>query len=161
MKPDHSRPLQYCSTVSMAHFLSVSHRMRAEPVFSQSWGHQPCHRYTSWKLSTRKRAASQEAHVWSEQEVTSHCASVADRRRGRCGTWLGGSVQVLLQEGQRADQLSHPGRVEELLCHKLPRRTGQLEEPWSEVELPRIWDQKCNWSLMLMQCHCLYASYVH
>lgn len=29
-------PLQYCSTVSIAHFLSASQRMRAEPVLSLS-----------------------------------------------------------------------------------------------------------------------------
>lgn len=49
-------PWQYCSTVSMAHFLSESQRIRAEPVLSLAWGHQPCHRYTSWWLSTRNRA---------------------------------------------------------------------------------------------------------
>lgn len=52
-------PRQYWSTVSMAHFLSKSHRMRAEPVFSLSWDHQPCHRYTSWWLSTKNRAVTE------------------------------------------------------------------------------------------------------
>ena len=55
-------PLQYCSTVSMAHLLSASQRIRAEPVLSLSWGHQPCHRYTSWKLSTRNNAAGEKNH---------------------------------------------------------------------------------------------------
>ena len=52
-------PLQYCSTVSMAHFLSESQRICAEPVLSPLWGHQPCHRYTSWWLSTRNRPGRQ------------------------------------------------------------------------------------------------------
>lgn len=52
-------PLQYCRTVSMAHFLSESQRIRAEPVLSLSCGHQPCHKYTSWWLSTRNRAKHQ------------------------------------------------------------------------------------------------------
>lgn len=37
-------PLQYRSTVSMAHFLSVAHLIRADPVILFSTGHQPCHR---------------------------------------------------------------------------------------------------------------------
>lgn len=59
--------MQYCRTVSMAHFLSASQRIRAEPVLSLSCGHQPCHRYTSWKLSTRNRAARGGGVVaWSD-----------------------------------------------------------------------------------------------
>ena len=53
-------PLQYCRTVSMAHFLSESQRIGAEPVLSLSCGHQPCHKYTSWWLSTRNRAKQRQ-----------------------------------------------------------------------------------------------------
>lgn len=49
-------PLQYCSAVSMAHFLSLSQRIFADPVHSVSSGCQPCHRYTSMWLSSRNKA---------------------------------------------------------------------------------------------------------
>lgn len=48
--------MQYCSTVSMAHFRSLFQRIFAEPVHCVSSGCQPCHRYTSMWLSSRKRA---------------------------------------------------------------------------------------------------------
>lgn len=38
------QPLQYCNTVSIALFLSESHRIRADPVIIFSTGHQPCQR---------------------------------------------------------------------------------------------------------------------
>ena len=56
-------PRQYCSTVSMALFRSEAQRMRAEPVILFSMGHQPCQRYTSWWLSTRKSAVRAEQIV--------------------------------------------------------------------------------------------------
>lgn len=49
-------PLQYCSTVSMAHFRSLFQRIFAEPVHCVSSGCQPCHRYTSIRLSSKNRA---------------------------------------------------------------------------------------------------------
>ena len=47
----------------MALFRSEAQRMRAEPVILFSIGHQPCQRYTSWWLSTRKSAARAEQTV--------------------------------------------------------------------------------------------------
>lgn len=60
-------PLQYWRTVSMAHFLSDAHLIRADPAILFSTGHQPCQRYTSWRLSTRKRA---EQAKWNLESAT-------------------------------------------------------------------------------------------
>lgn len=49
-------PLQYSSTVSMAHFRSLFQRILADPVHSVSSGCQPCHKYTSIRLSSMNKA---------------------------------------------------------------------------------------------------------
>lgn len=64
-------PLQYRSTVSMAHFLSVAHLIRADPAILFSTGHQPCHRYTSWWLSTRNSAKQPKKQQIHHQPLTS------------------------------------------------------------------------------------------
>lgn len=56
-------PLQYCSTVSMAHFRSLFQRIFAEPVHSVSSGCQPCHRYTSIRLSSINKAEGTKSVV--------------------------------------------------------------------------------------------------
>lgn len=63
-------------------------------------------------------------------------------------TRLWGVVQVLLQEGQRADQVWDSGRVEELSGCKLPRCAAQVEKPWGEVKLSWIWTQDKKSSLV-------------
>ena len=53
-------------------------------------------------------------------------------------TRLGCVVQVLLEEGQGADQVWGLGRVGQLAGHKLPGRAAHLEEPRGEVEFARV-----------------------
>lgn len=70
-------------------------------------------------------------------------------------TWLPGLtrlwsiVQVLLQEGQGADQVWNSRRLEELYYCKLPRCAAQLEKPWGEVKLSWIWKQDKNLKVQL------------
>lgn len=47
----------------MAHFLSLFQRIFAEPVHCVSSGCQPCHRYTSIRLSSRNKAGEATARV--------------------------------------------------------------------------------------------------
>lgn len=69
----------------MAHFLSASQRIRADPVLSLSWGHQPCHRYTSWKLSTRNKAVGETREVTTRGQVALPLGHPCRRASLGCG----------------------------------------------------------------------------